>query len=803
MPRLAVLAAALLPATVWADAATPRIPEAMTAACGDCHAGGADEGGFSLDALAAGEYGEKTTERWVAAWKNVRAETMPPRDWDKPSAEDRAALVRWIETDVFALDPERPEPGRVAARRLNRHEYHNTVGDLLGVPFDAEEAFPPDDSSYGFDTVGDGLRMSPEMLERFLAAADAVASDAVSLEGPRPPEVTFWGGQWGGDGGSGNDIPLDAARKVYWKRTVKEGRYRFEAKFEVDGAWTRLPTTAEVAVLAIPADGEPAEVARATVGWENKAGSLSGELDLPAGEVVFELSMTPRTPHEPSDLPDVSKDLRYEFDLGNGSLMGPMSAPPRYRGSTARILKKGPPPEDAAGREAYARESLRELADLAFRRPVADEELDALTAIAVGGMTVERGSFERGVREAVARMLAMPQFLYRAESVPQPGAEPTHGAVPIDEFALASRMAYFLWAGPPDGGLHWAAREGKLRAELDANIDRMLDDEWRRPRFVQAFVGQWLRTRDVHEHAVDVRRVLQYRDPRIKNIQRRGYQIREGMKRETEMLFEHLLTEDRPVTELLTAGYTFLNEDLAKFYGVEGVDGREMRRVDLPDDSPRGGLLSHGSFLLVTSNPTRTSPVKRGLFVLDNLLGTPAPPAPPNIPAFEEAGEGLPADASTRALLAKHREDAMCASCHDRMDPLGLALENFDALGLWRDVEKGLPAYKSRPAEPDRAIDPAGTLITGEPFAGPKELGRVLATNRRRDFLRCVTEKLLTYALGREVTHRDAPAVERIVAAVEADGGSTRTLLREVVKSAPFQMVAVGEPRSPEVAAAP
>jgi hypothetical protein len=381
-------------------------------------------------------------------------------------------------------------------------------------------------------------------------------------------------------------------------------------------------------------------------------------------------------------------------------------------------------------------------------------------------------TFEKGIGEALTAMLASPRFLFRAEIQPEPN-NPSK-IVPVDEFALASRLSYFLWSSLPDDELLALARDGKLRGNLRPQVDRMLRDEKSR-RFVRNFAGQWLQTRDVETLNFDARRILRLRRGEEPEKFFNG-QIRRAMRVETELLFGHLVQENRPLTELLTADYTFVNERLAEYYGLPAVKGQEMRRVSLAKDSHRAGYLTHGSFLLVTSNPTRTSPVKRGLFVLDNLLGTPAPPAPPNVPQLEETKRRADKILTMRQTMEIHREKALCASCHARMDPIGLALENFNALGKYRDTEQGEP------------IDTAGELITGEKFSSVEELVKILTTSRKRDFYRCATEKLLTYATGRGVEYYDAPTIEKIVESLEKDGAKTRTLIYGIVESAPFQM---------------
>lgn len=325
----------------------------------------------------------------------------------------------------------------------------------------------------------------------------------------------------------------------------------------------------------------------------------------------------------------------------------------------------------------------------------------------------------------------------------------------------------------PDDDLFELAAAGKLRAELPRQVERMLRDR-RSDAFVRNFVGQWLQTRDVEALPFDLRRVLGVKD-RLAGDRIFSDDVRRAMRQETEMLFGHILREGLPATDLLVSRRTFLNEPLAQFYGVPDVKGKEMRLVALGDDVPRGGLLTHGSMLVVTSNPTRTSPVKRGLFILDNLLGTPAPPAPAGVPPLEEAAAALPKETTMRELMERHRQDTLCASCHARMDPLGLALERYNAVGQWRGDAAAA------------AIDTSGRLITGERFADVRELSMLIAGPRRRDFHRCLADKLLTYALGRGLEYFDGPAVDGILDQVDAVG-RLDAFVQAVVASVPFQM---------------
>jgi hypothetical protein len=508
-------------------------------------------------------------------------------------------------------------------------------------------------------------------------------------------------------------------------------------------------------------------------------------------------------------------------------------------------------PESAAGRRQYARELLGSFATKAYRRPVDDASVNRLVKLAESIYSQPGKTFEVGIAQATAAVLASPRFLFRME---ESESNTPRGArfASVDEYALASRLSYFLWSTMPDEELFRLAERGELRKNLPAQVKRMLEDS-RSEALVENFTGQWLQTRDVDGITISAREVLardngterEMRDQqaafqsaqaerqRAQAIARtnaafaatnqfaqfgrgnRGNRgtngfngtngfggtnrfgfgfnrggrfgqpriqldndVRAAMKRETQMAFGTVMRENRSVRELLECDYTFLNQKLAGYYGLTNVDvtGTEMRRVTLPPGSPRGGILTHGSVLTVTSNPDRTSPVKRGLFILGNVLGTPAPPPPGNVPALELAEKDIKDhDPTLRESLALHREKPLCASCHNRMDPLGLAFENFNALGTWRESERKQP------------IDAAGKLITGESFTSVHELKHLLVTERRADFYRCLTEKLLTYALGRGLEYYDAETVDQIVQRLDREDGRFLALLTGIIESAPFQ----------------
>jgi len=586
---------------------------------------------------------DQLAEGDVAAWakvvKNVRAGIMPPAEEPQPTADQRNAIIAFVLGDILGVDAAMPDPGQVVLRRLNRVEYANTVRDLTGVDIDVTYELPPDDTGYGFDTIGAVLSISPLLLEKYVGVASRVAE--------------------------------------------------------------------QIADEAKSRDGE-----------------------------------------------GVRKDYRRLFPLG-------LSA------------------DDDPQREQHLRETLRSLANRGYRRPVDDLTLGRLVTVAqaAGG---DGTPFEHRVAAATAAVIASPRFLFRFEDIAEEGGgDLGPQAKPIDEFSLASRLSYFLWSTMPDEQLFTLAGEGRLREELDAQITRMIADE-RSDAFVENFVGQWLQTRDVEQLPFDLPAVI-IADGTDENDERRSrdadrffnYHLRLAIKRETEMLFAHLLREGLPATDLLLGKSTFLNERLARLYGVEGIEGESMQLVELPEESHRSGLLTQASFLMVTSNPSRTSPVKRGLFILTNLLGTPPPPPPADVPTLEEVAAEVGEDASMRELMELHRQDALCASCHARMDPLGLALEQYNAIGQWR-------------GEQADSIDTAGTLITGESFDSVQQLAETIAGPRKSDFHRCLTEKVMTYALGRGVEYFDAPAVDKIVEEADA-GGSLTDIVRGVVASVPFQ----------------
>jgi hypothetical protein len=774
--------------------------------CYDCHADGAKKGKVTFDEFKTPDERLANRDLWARALKNVRAGIMPPEKKSHPKPEEINTLASWVKFQVFGIDPADPDPGRVTIRRLNRVEYHNTIKDLMGFDFKADEEFPPDDSGYGFDNIGDVLTVSPLLLEKYLQAAETIVKGAVPIVPRAVKEKTLDGKQFKGEEKmNGERLSFYKPAKIsHSLKLDDDGDYKLLININVLGGFDFDPGHCK---LTLNMDGQ--EVWSGEFGWgEGKKGKIEHDLKAKAGEHQFEFSLDPLVPIE-------QKKNSLDLKISTLTLRGPLDEPRWARSKNYdRFFTRENPPEKPAERRDYAREILTRFATKAFRRPVASTSVDRLLNIAEETGSEPGKRFEEGIARAFVATLASPRFIFRFE-------EPEHLSTAssrypfVDEFALASRLSYFLWSTMPDDELFELARKGELRKNLASQVERMLKDS-RSQELVENFTGQWLQTRDVEGISINSRAVLARDDGQEKEMERLRQDflkrqqeaaknpkerpkpddekevakrrqffrprveldrdLRIAMQKETEMFVANIIREDRSVLEILNSDYTFLNERLAKHYGIPEVTGTEMRRVTLPKDSERGGVLTQGSILLVTSNPTRTSPVKRGLFVLDNFLGSPPPPPPADIPPLEDSEKGIKDKEPTlREVLQIHRDKPLCSSCHSRMDPLGFALENFNAMGMWRTKERG------------QEIDAAGKLITGESFTDVRELKKILVEKHRSDFYRCLTEKLLTYALGRGVEYYDTETVDQIVAELDKQNGKFSALLMGIVNSAPFQ----------------
>ena len=707
--------------------------------CWDCHGDGMDKGGLSLDPYESEADLLKARKKWEGILFNLDNWLMPPADKEQPTAEERKMLVRWIDDTVFPVDPANPDPGRVTIRRLNKTEYNNTIRDLLGVTLRPADQFPDDDSGYGFDNIGDVLAMPPVLVERYLAAADTVLNAAVA---PTATTVTVKADGLSAEEGAG---AADGGGFRLWSNGEAGFTHTFTA-----AAPYRLRAT----VYAEQAGSEPARVSLRIGGEEVQTFDVTATADGP--QVVEALVKANPGEHKVgaafiNDHVEDGKDRNLyvtELELTGPVWGGDTPMPESHR----RLFVHDPGTE---GTEAATRKVLSAFASRAYRRPVRPEELDKLAALA-GRVQQEGGDWTEAVKVAMKAALVSPYFLYRIEWQPDPGD--ARKVAELSDYALASRLSYFLWSSMPDDRLLSLAYRKELRPNLASEIRRMLADPKAR-ELARNFGGQWLETRNL----ATVR----------PNRKKFGWdnELRTAMGRETEEFFHFLLTENRSVLEFLSADYTFVNERLARHYGIEGVEGREFQRVSL-DTSRRRGLLTHASVLTVTSDPTRTSPVKRGKWVLENLLGTPPPPPPPNVPTLESAKE---LHGTLRQRLEQHRANPACANCHAMLDPIGFGLENFDATGAWRDEDDGQP------------VESAGRLTSGQEFANASELTTILLRDKSDQFVRTLAGKLLTFALGRGVEYYDKPALNEILEKTRKENYAFHSLITAIAESVPFQ----------------
>ena len=720
--------------------------------CYNCHGDAKQQGDLTLQVFKDAASVSKDRKTWEKVMANLRSREMPPTGKPQPTPAERDFLTAWIEGEIYDTDCANPDPGRVTIRRLNRAEYNHTIRDLVGVKFQPADDFPADDSGYGFDNIGDVLSLSPILFEKYAAAADkilrAAFAPATTNRGPSKRIAaaklpsTATGGPYGDSGRALNT----------------EGEISTPAKFPTAGEYTLRAKAfgqqagTEPARMEFRLDGKVVKVFDVTA-VERAPEVYHVRLKLPAGDKTFAAAFINnyKDPKEPN--PERrDRNLIIEYLEVAGPAPDPPQAPQRSE-AYQRIMFRQPTPET---KTAAAREIIGTFALRAYRRPITAEELDRLMTLFA---LADRGqeSFDQSIQLALQAVLVSPHFLFRGEIQPEPN-NPT-AIHPVNEFALASRLSYFLWSSLPDDELLALAGKGQLRAQLDAQVKRMLLDP-KSAALVENFAGQWLQLRNLKLLAPDAKLFPTFDDT-----------LRHAMVRETTLFVETILRENRSVLDFIDGDFTFLNQRLAKHYGFPGVTGDEFVRVSLKG-TPRGGLLTHGSILTLTSNPTRTSPVKRGKWVLENLLGTPPPPPPPDVP---ELADQKQLTGTLRQKMEQHRDNPVCSSCHARMDPIGFGFENFDGVGAWRDKDGGA------------AIDPTGELVSGEKFASPAELRAILIKQKREDFIRCLAEKLLTYALGRGLEHYDKCALEQITKGLEQGDYRFAALVSEIVKSTPFQ----------------
>ena len=749
--------------------------------CITCHNDLLETGGLSLEGADVGDV-TAHPELWEKVVRKLRTGAMPPRPRPRPDDATYGRMVSYLEGALDAASAANPDPGRTDTfRRLNRTEYRNAIRDLLALDIDVAALLPRDDSAFGFDNVNAG-GLSPTLMERYLTAAQKVSRFAVGSRLPLP-------------GSRVEVIPADRTQEDHVAGlpfgtrggTVVEHLFPADGEYEIQVRLQRnrnenVEGLTEPHDVEITLDGrrlqlftmEPSRnfVLQANATYYADEGidnHLNARVSVAAGPhrvgatFLKKNSALLETTRQPYDAHfNMDRHPRQQPAVRTVSIVGPFD--PTGVGETPsrqRVFSCRPPagasPDDA---EACATEIIASLARRAYRRPVTVDDFDRLVSFYRQGYAED--GFESGVETALRALLASPEFLFRIERDP-------HGLAPgapyrVSDLELATRLSFFLWSSLPDDALLDVAAARRLSdpTVLESEVRRMLADP-RAEALTTNFASQWLHLRNLDAVRPDARLFPDFDD-----------NLRQGFRRETELLFRSILDEDRSVVELLTADYTFVNERVAKHYELPGIYGDHFRRVAIPGDSPRAGLLGHGSILTVTSYATRTSPVLRGKWILENLLGTPPPAPPPNVPPLDETRSNTRI-VSMRERMEAHRRNPQCAVCHQIMDPAGLSMEHFDAIGRWRETEGGAP------------IDAAGSLPGGEEFEGIPGLRDALL-ERPEVFAGVVAEKLLTFALGRGLDPADAPAVRAAVRLAAADDYRLSSLVLGIVNSTPFQM---------------
>ncbi|HUK35649.1 MAG TPA: DUF1592 domain-containing protein, partial [Vicinamibacterales bacterium] len=772
---------ALLIAGATSSAAATPARDLVTTYCVSCHNERLRTANLLLDKADADQVAH-STETWEKVVVKLRSRAMPPPGVRRPDNATYEAVATWLETELDRAAAAHPNPGRPAdLHRLNRTEYANAIRDLLGVGIDATAMLPPDAQAYGFDTNADALSIEPALLDRYLIAAARIARSAIgdptirpavarytSVKGNSSEQTWLWQTER-----LGEDFPLGSqggisARHYFpvdgeYVLSVRLGRTYADAirglnvpsriEIRVDGTLMGAFTIGGSDAQSQDADKVLKVRVLVGAGLRHVVATIVKSSDVKAE------GMGPaRIPiwNRESDVPSAPISIAALLIDGPYNGRVPQDSPSRRR-----IFVCRPSSADNQAATACATKILSALARRAYRRPATEE--DVQTLLGFYKQARAGGDFDAGIRAALERLLVSPDFLFRIEA--DPDRIPPGTTYRLPDVTIASRLSFFLWSSMPDDALLDRAIAGKLRdaRELDREVRRMLAEPRARAALVDGFFSQWLETRNVWLLTPDVNRRYPWFDDNL----------RSALVTETELFLDDQLKSDRSVVDLLTAKETFLNEQLARHYGVPDVYGSHFRRVVLADEN-RWGLLGKASVLAISSYPDRTAPTIRGKWLLENILAAPPPPPPPNTNTnLDDSKTGKPS--SVREMLERHRTNPVCASCHARMDPLGFSLENFDALGHWRTMDGDVP------------INASGVLLDGTTVNGPAALRQALVAQKEQ-FVRTVTGKLMTYAIGREMTPDDAPAIRAIVRAAAADDYRWSSIIAGIVESMPFQM---------------
>lgn len=694
----------------------------------------------------------------------IRAGEMPPVAAPKPEPAALTLLASLVETDLDRLAAAKPNPGAPAVHRLNRAEYSNAIRDLLALNLDHSSGLPADDAGYGFDNIGDILSVSPLLFEKYMATARRVARVAIGTVKAKPAIEKYTAARSAARGPNEELPPGERGGLVIHRY------FPLDAEYSVLVRVRGLPdSTLPVPRLDVRVDGvrvktfdtsiNAAEEAQNTRNFEIRVPLTAGMHSIAAGFLTesarSQIGVVQRARFGPLPQPQ-PPSVEYMLIGGPFNAAGSGDTESKRRIFICR-------PSEGQAETGCARQILTNLAHRAYRRPVNEADIAPLVKLFAAGRK-EGGSFDTGIENALRAILVSPSFLFRVERDPQ-GSTPG-GVHRISDLELASRLSFFIWSSIPDEELLQLAGKNRLRAALAGQVKRMLADP-KATAMIDNFAGQWLQLRNVAVWHPDPEKYPQFDEA-----------LRDAMQTESELFFRSVIREDRSALDFINADYTYVNARLAAHYGLPNVRGNYFRRVTLSNPE-RGGILSQAAILTVTSYPTRTSPVLRGKWILENVIGSPPPPPPPDVPDLADSANASPRN--LRAALEKHREKAACASCHSRLDPLGFALENYDAVGKFRTAEGG------------GDIDASGAMPNGDIVRGPGDLKKVLL-ERKEEFIDCLSEKLLTYALGRGLEYYDAPAVRQIRRESAKDNYRFSTIVLSVVNSVPFQMRRTPEP---------
>ena len=713
--------------------------------CVSCHAGSVPPGGIRLTKGMTGTAALKDPALWNRVAKNISNKHMPPPGSPVPTDQQRQALTRWVDV-TLAQNCNLADPGKVTLRRLNREEYNNSVRDLLGVSIRPADDFPNDDVGYGFDNIGDVLSMSPLLMEKYLSASEKLVKAAIRI-----PLVTTQ--SVNGDSMAYSPVGINVVENALYFfsngtgsvtfKVQKPGWYRIQIKAAEQHAGpdnVKFDLKLGRDLLTTFAISDP----------PNKPGTYVFPTKLTPGDWTIGVSFTNDYYVAPQNGQKAQDRNAY---LYNVELIGPIEDNP-IRTSFQKQLIPVVPPKEA--QEIEARKGLEWFTSRAYRRPVTKEELDRLMVVFKMGLRMDKG-YEKAMQLSCQAVLCNPNFLFRVEL--DSANQPTRA---LNSFELASRLSYFLWSSLPDETLYSAAKSGALTKPegLQEQVSRMLKDP-KSGALVDNFAMQWLQIRKIYNFQPDKKLYPEYDDA-----------LMNSMIEESKMVFGNVMTEDRPVTDFLDSKYTFVNEALAKHYGIKGVVGENMRKVST-EGTGRGGVLTQGAVLAITSNPTRTSPTKRGRWILEQILGTPPAPPPPGVDDLSNTS-ATTANLSLRQQMEIHRKDPACAVCHVKMDALGFGFENYDAVGRWRTKDGNL------------TIDSSAVLPDGKKFSGPVQLKAVLMGNRK-EFVASFIEKLMTFAIGRGVDVDDKCFVDEVLKNAEASGYKFSSIVHGIANSDAFK----------------